>query len=71
MQVPRLVPMHQFDKPPSYYIFGGLVFVPLTKPYIDDASISKYALEKMPKKAGEQIVIISQVGAFFFNTFQT
>ncbi|CAH8257047.1 unnamed protein product [Arabidopsis lyrata] len=59
--VPRLVPMHQFDKPPSYYIFGGLVFVPLTKPYIDDASISKYALEKMPKKAGEQIVIISQI----------
>ncbi|KAL1215174.1 putative protease Do-like 3 [Cardamine amara subsp. amara] len=59
--VQQLVPMHRFDKFPSYYIFGGLVFVPLTKPYIDYSNVSERALETMPKKAGEEIVIISQV----------
>ncbi|KAF9677020.1 hypothetical protein SADUNF_Sadunf08G0063800 [Salix dunnii] len=31
-----LVPVHQFDKLPSYYIFAGLVFVPLTQPYLHE-----------------------------------
>lgn len=30
----RLVPYEQYDTPPSYYIAGGLVFVPLTKNYL-------------------------------------
>ncbi|ESQ28817.1 hypothetical protein EUTSA_v10019570mg, partial [Eutrema salsugineum] len=57
-----LIPMYQFDKLPSYYIFGGFVFVPLTQPYIDCCSARRSSVfRNMPKKAGEQIVIISQV----------
>ncbi|EOA34405.1 hypothetical protein CARUB_v10021933mg [Capsella rubella] len=59
--VQPLVPVNLFEKPPSYYIYGGLVFVPLTQPYIDNSYVSECALEKMPRKADEQIVIISQI----------
>jgi S1-C subfamily serine protease len=31
----RLVPYTQYDKAPTYYIVGGLVFQPLTKNYLD------------------------------------
>ncbi|XVE99150.1 hypothetical protein REPUB_Repub03eG0172600 [Reevesia pubescens] len=66
-----LVPVHQFDKLPSYYIFAGLVFVPLTQPYLHEYGEDWYntsprrlcerALREVPKKAGEQLVILSQV----------
>lgn len=66
-----LVPVHQFDKLPSYYIFAGLVFVPLTQPYLHEYGEDWYnnsprrlcerALREMPKKAGQQLVILSQV----------
>ncbi|XP_022765524.1 protease Do-like 10, mitochondrial [Durio zibethinus] len=66
-----LVPVHQFDKLPSYYIFAGLVFVPLTQPYLHEHGEDWYntsprrlcerALRELPKKAGEQLVILSQV----------
>ncbi|GMH13048.1 hypothetical protein Nepgr_014889 [Nepenthes gracilis] len=66
-----LVPVHQFDKLPSYYIFAGLVFVPLTQPYLHEYGEDWYnasprrlcerALRELPKKAGEQFVILSQV----------
>ncbi|KAL5580069.1 hypothetical protein UlMin_012511 [Ulmus minor] len=66
-----LVPIHQFDKLPSYYIFGGLVFVPLSQPYLQEFGddwyntcprrLTERALRKLPKKAGEQYVILSQV----------
>ncbi|XVF56350.1 hypothetical protein PTKIN_Ptkin06aG0112700 [Pterospermum kingtungense] len=66
-----LVPVHQFDKLPSYYIFARLVFVPLTQPYLheygedwDNTSprrLCERALRELPKKAGEQLVILSQV----------
>ncbi|OMO52713.1 Peptidase S1 [Corchorus olitorius] len=66
-----LVPVHQFDKLPSYYIFAGLVFVPLTQPYLHEYGEDWYntsprrlcerALKELPKKAGEQLVILSQV----------
>ncbi|XP_038703018.1 protease Do-like 10, mitochondrial isoform X2 [Tripterygium wilfordii] len=65
-----LVPVHQFDKLPSYYIFAGLVFVPLTQPYLHEYGEDWYntsprrlcerALRELPKKAGEQLVILSQ-----------
>ncbi|KAL2645540.1 hypothetical protein AAZV13_05G000400 [Glycine max] len=29
-----LVPVHQFDKLQSYYFFAGLLFIPLTRPYL-------------------------------------
>ncbi|WRX23812.1 PDZ domain - like 6 [Theobroma cacao] len=66
-----LVPVHQFDKLPSYYIFAGLVFVPLTQPYLHEYGEDWYntsprrlcerALRELPKQAGEQLVILSQV----------
>ncbi|KAK7839228.1 protease do-like 10 [Quercus suber] len=66
-----LVPVHQFDKLPSYYIFAGLVFVPLTQPYLHEYGEDWYntsprrlcerALRELPKKAGEQLVVLSQV----------
>ncbi|CAD6333800.1 unnamed protein product [Miscanthus lutarioriparius] len=66
-----LVPVHQFDKLPSYYIFAGFVFIPLTQPYLHEFGEDWYnasprrlcerALRELPKKAGEQLVILSQV----------
>lgn len=63
--------MHQFDKIPSFYIFAGLVFVPLTQPYLHEYGEDWYntsprrlcrrAMEDWPKKAGEELVILSQV----------
>ncbi|KAH0919582.1 hypothetical protein HID58_027242 [Brassica napus] len=48
--VEPLIQVCQFDKLPSYYIFAGLVFLPsTTQP------------GTIPKKAGEQIVQLSQV----------
>ncbi|PUZ65970.1 hypothetical protein GQ55_3G268400 [Panicum hallii var. hallii] len=68
---PPLVPVHQFDKLPSYYIFAGFVFIPLTQPYLHEFGEDWYnasprrlcerALRELPKKAGEQLVILSQV----------
>lgn len=66
-----LVPVHQFDKLPSYFIFAGLVFVPLTQPYLHEYGEDWYntsprrlcerAIRELPRKAGEQFVILSQV----------
>ncbi|KAL0322248.1 UNVERIFIED_CONTAM: Protease Do-like 10, mitochondrial [Sesamum calycinum] len=66
-----LVPVHQFDKLPSYFIFAGLVFIPLTQPYLHEYGEDWYntsprrlcerALREMPQKAGQQLVILSQV----------
>lgn len=66
-----LVPVHQFDMLPSYYIFAGLVFVPLTQPYLHEYGEDWYntsprrlcerALRELPKKAGEQFIVLSQV----------
>ncbi|KAI9083867.1 hypothetical protein K1719_034125 [Acacia pycnantha] len=66
-----LVPIHQFDKLPSYYIFAGLVFVPLTQPFLHEFGEDWYntsprrlcerALRELPKKANQQLVILSQV----------
>ncbi|KAG0496602.1 hypothetical protein HPP92_001136 [Vanilla planifolia] len=66
-----LVPVHQFDKLPSYYIFAGLVFIPLTQPYLHEYGEDWYntsprrlcerALRDLPQKAGQQLVVLSQV----------
>ncbi|XP_051140152.1 protease Do-like 10, mitochondrial [Andrographis paniculata] len=66
-----LVPVHQFDKLPSYFIFAGLVFVPLTQPFLHEYGEDWYstsprrlcdrALRELPQKAGQQLVILSQV----------
>ncbi|OIT36713.1 PREDICTED: protease Do-like 10, mitochondrial [Nicotiana attenuata] len=66
-----LVPVHQFDKLPSYFIFAGLVFIPLTQPFLHEYGEDWYnasprrlcerALRELPKKPGEQFIILSQV----------
>lgn len=66
-----LVPIHQFDKLPSYFVFAGLVFVPLTQPYLHEYGEDWYntsprrlcerALRELPRKAGQELVILSQV----------
>ncbi|KAJ8536542.1 hypothetical protein K7X08_034943 [Anisodus acutangulus] len=69
-----LFPVHQFDKLPSYFIFSGLVFIPLTQPFLHEYGedrwyntsprrswLSERALRKLPKKPGEQFIILSQV----------
>ncbi|KAL6958120.1 Protease Do-like 10, mitochondrial [Sarracenia purpurea var. burkii] len=71
VQLQPLVPVHQFDKLPSYFIFAGLVFIPLTQPYLHEYGEDWYntsnrrlcelALRELPRKAGEQLVILSQV----------
>lgn len=71
LQLEPLVPVHQFDKLPSYYIFAGLVLIPLTQPYLHEYGedwyntsprrLCEHALRELPKKAGEQLVILSQV----------
>ncbi|CAM8930950.1 unnamed protein product [Rhodiola kirilowii] len=66
-----LVPVHQFDTLPSYFIFAGFVFIPLTQPYLHEYGEEWYntsprrlcerALKELPKKPGQQLVILSQV----------
>jgi hypothetical protein len=71
MQLQPLVPVHQFDELPSYYIFAGFVFIPLTQPYLHEFGEDWYntsprrlcerSLRELPKKASQQLVILSQV----------
>uniref|UniRef100_A0A7C9DMH5 2-alkenal reductase (NAD(P)(+)) n=1 Tax=Opuntia streptacantha TaxID=393608 RepID=A0A7C9DMH5_OPUST len=66
-----LVPVHQFDQLPSYYIFAGLVFIPLSQPFLHEYGEDWYntsprrlcerALRELPRKPAEQLVILSQV----------
>lgn len=66
-----LVPIHQFDRLPSYFIFAGLVFTPLTQPYLHEYGDDWYntaprrlcerALTGILTKPEEQFVILSQV----------
>ncbi|GJP31178.1 hypothetical protein CLOM_g9838 [Closterium sp. NIES-68] len=69
--IPALVPAQQFDISPSYFIFAGLVFVPLTQPYLHEYGpdwfnssprrLCERALRDIPKKPSQQIVILSRV----------
>jgi len=66
-----LVPREQYDRRPTYYIYGGLVFAPLTQNYLmawgDDwyssAPKNLVALFRygVPGVAGEQVVVMSKV----------
>ncbi|XP_047316118.1 protease Do-like 10, mitochondrial [Impatiens glandulifera] len=66
-----LVPVHQYDQLPSYFIFAGLVFIPLTQPYLHEYGedwfntsprrLCERALKELPQNAGQQLVILSQV----------
>jgi S1-C subfamily serine protease len=72
-----LVPMARYDVQPTYYVYGGLVFCPLTLNYLftwgDDLSedapynLLTYFIEGEPSREGEEVVIIIKVLAGDFN----
>eukprot|EP00371_Babesia_bovis_P001715 XP_001610362.1 DegP protease [Babesia bovis T2Bo] len=67
-----LVPEHQWEVMPRYYIFGGLVFVPLTMEYLKDEFGKKF-YERAPSallkplsdifadESGQEVVVLSQI----------
>ena len=66
-----LVPVHQYDRLPSYYVYAGLVFSPLTQPHLQEfgddwfnaapRKLVDRALNDHPTSAGQEVVILSQV----------
>ncbi|KAJ8746830.1 hypothetical protein K2173_003836 [Erythroxylum novogranatense] len=70
-----LIPVHQFDKLPNYYIFAGLVFVPLIQSYLHEYGEDWYntsprrlcerALRELPKKAGQQLSFLVDISTGF------
>ena len=64
----RLVPMEQYETLPSYYIYGGLVFCPLTKDLLNiwgsqwaqsaPRELVCQLLNNIPEKEDQQIVIL-------------
>lgn len=44
----RLVPYEQYNRPPTYYIIGGLVFIPLSKNFLKEWGGKWY--DKAPKR---------------------
>jgi len=73
-----LVPVNLYDALPSYYVYAGLVFTVLSRPYLRawGSSWSKKAPSPLTEKAfygvkekeGQEIVILSQVLAAPVNT---
>jgi len=68
--VPRL---DGVDAQPSYLVFGGLVFVPLTLPWMTEvfrrrqpSHIRRY-LHESPEKEGQEVVVLSHVLAHNIN----
>eukprot|EP00041_Stephanoeca_diplocostata_P013449 m.235540 g.235540 ORF g.235540 m.235540 type:complete len:615 (+) comp19341_c0_seq5:182-2026(+) len=70
-RVDRLVPMHCYDTPTDYFVHAGLVFLPLTYPYLyewgdhwwSDAprKLCMRASKMFKKKEKQQIVVLSQI----------
>jgi len=73
-----LVPVHKYDQLPSYLIYAGLVFVPLTQPYLHEYGddwmansprrLVDKALNTLMEKPKQQIVILSQALVDDINT---
>ncbi|GAB5353318.1 hypothetical protein AAMO2058_000026700 [Amorphochlora amoebiformis] len=68
----QLVRTHMYDQKTSYFIYGGLVFTPLSFPYLEaeygkkwdkkaPIKLCDYAFFGIPKEPKEQIVILNQV----------
>ena len=66
-----LVPAHQYDRLPSFFLYAGLVFSPLTQPHLHEFGddwfnaaprrLCDRALNDHPTAEGEQVVLLSQV----------
>eukprot|EP00878_Enallax_costatus_P026753 GHUV01028740.1.p1 GENE.GHUV01028740.1~~GHUV01028740.1.p1 ORF type:complete len:293 (+),score=101.63 GHUV01028740.1:117-995(+) len=73
-----LVPVHKYDQLPSYFIYAGLVFVPLSQPYLHEYGddwmsnsprrLVDKALNSLMQKPGQQIIVLSQVLVDDINT---
>jgi hypothetical protein len=73
----RLVPMKRYDVQPTYYVYGGLVFCPLTLNYLlswgddwsEDApySLLNYFVDGEITREGEEVVVIIKVLASNLN----
>jgi hypothetical protein len=73
----RLVPMKRYDVQPTYYVYGGLVFCPLTLNYLlswgddwsEDApySLLNYFVDGELTREGEEVVVIIKVLASNLN----
>lgn len=70
--VPDLVSKHLYNQRPSYCVFGGLVFTPLSEPYLaacygkewDSKAPVRYvslAYHGQVEKPGQQVVALSQI----------
>lgn len=68
----HLVPPHLFDALPSYYIYGGLVFTVLSRPFLlseygkawsrkGPLRLCEYAFFGVPEEEGQQVVVLNQV----------
>ncbi len=62
----RLVPMTRYDVAPTYYVYGGLVFCPLTLNYLQandwrPSNLLNYFVNQILHREGEEVVIISKV----------
>jgi S1-C subfamily serine protease len=65
----RLVPYTQYDKAPTYYIIGGLVFQPLTMNYLQvwdkmedvPAHLSNYYYHGRPSEDRKQVIVLTKV----------
>lgn len=64
----RLVPGPQYDLSPSYFVFAGLVFTPLTYNYLAqwnwndvDPRFKYFYANGLPSESRKQVVLVSQV----------
>ncbi len=67
----QLVPMEQYETLPTYYIYGGLVFCPLTKDLLNIWGAQWYQsaprelvcsiLNNIPEKEDQQVIIVLKV----------
>lgn len=62
----RLVPMTRYDVSPTYYVYGGLVFCPLTLNYLQandwrPSNLLNYFVNQILNHEGEEVVIITKI----------
>lgn len=73
LQAPvRLIPFHIKGKPPTYFIVAGLVFTPVTVPYLRSEYGKEYdfdapvklldkMMHAMAERPDQQVIVLSQV----------
>jgi len=57
----RLVPYQSYDQEPSYFIWGGFVFTPLTTNYMIETKWTPEEAYQWSNKAQQEVVVLSQV----------